>query len=447
MSNDIYIHDDFGNRIPLLDNYGNLSFEVIMLYSEDKLTATDRKAVDSFAATDEMSRDALDGYALTSNSSKTRHQLGQVNAGIQEISGAKAVSSLAPPKNEFDYRRLAAAVALLVIVAGGTYFGSQFFGDDELANNTVEEKEIEPKREVVRQFSPVAPISDSANTPSTEPSELEEGTISATEVAALDEVKSEMKNLEVVEEAEIADAEFDIAEDDLADNRQEPTPAEELFNQQTGAATGNTAAMAKEIEQILSEDVAADKDLMELTRQEGNELEQAERERLQEELKRYERLAAASELEESAKQKAEKRAEVVAEMAMEEMEQASMDEIVVGENQRSVSARKAKESAYQSQQETAKFPGGDLEMYKFIENTKRYTDAMIENDLKGAVVVSFQIDKNGKVSKAKVNSGQVGMLAQDALRVIESMPNWEPAKKENGNPVKSERVVTIRYGE
>ena len=39
----IYIQDDFGNQIPLLDDYGNMSVHVIMLYTEDKLTEADRK--------------------------------------------------------------------------------------------------------------------------------------------------------------------------------------------------------------------------------------------------------------------------------------------------------------------------------------------------------------------------------------------------------------------
>ncbi|MFT6760055.1 MAG: hypothetical protein ACJATS_001235, partial [Psychroserpens sp.] len=45
MSNTPYIQDDFGSQIPLLDDYGNLSVEAIMLYTEDKLTAADRKVV------------------------------------------------------------------------------------------------------------------------------------------------------------------------------------------------------------------------------------------------------------------------------------------------------------------------------------------------------------------------------------------------------------------
>jgi protein TonB len=127
------------------------------------------------------------------------------------------------------------------------------------------------------------------------------------------------------------------------------------------------------------------------------------------------------------------------------MERVEIDETVVIENQKSDSKKKATESSYASQAAQARFPGGDLEMYKFIEKSKQYTEAMIEEDLKGVVVVSFEIDKNGKVSKVK--SGQQGRLAQDAVQVIESMPKWEPAKKANGSMVKSKRVVTIRYGE
>jgi protein TonB len=159
----------------------------------------------------------------------------------------------------------------------------------------------------------------------------------------------------------------------------------------------------------------------------------------QHDLARHERLAAASE--------EDKSKTLAAKMFITDMERVEIDETVVIENQKSDSKKKATESSYASQAAQARFPGGDLEMYKFIEKSKQYTEAMIEEGLKGVVVVSFQIDKNGKVSKVKVKSGQQGWLAQDAVQVIESMPKWEPAKKANGSIVKSERVVTIRYGD
>ena len=89
MSNMIYIQDDFGTQIPLLDGHGNLTVQVLMLYAEDKLTEDDRKIVNDFAATDEMAEDALEGFALTSNTSKTRYHLGQLNNAIQKKTGVR----------------------------------------------------------------------------------------------------------------------------------------------------------------------------------------------------------------------------------------------------------------------------------------------------------------------------------------------------------------------
>lgn len=443
MSNDIYIHDDFGNRIPLLDTYGNLSIEVIMLYSEDKLTAADRKAVDDFAAADEMSRDALDGYSLTSNSSKTRYELGQVNAGIQKISGAKAVATFSAPKNEFDYRKLAAAITLLVIVAGGTYFGSLYFGDHELADNSVVNEEPIRRNDVVREYSPRTVLSDSVGLKDSDDEIAETGNVLAKELAADD-----LKSLEVeqpVEIMEVAEAEFDLS-NTLSNNQTEPEMTEARTESDSESVVGN---IERELDAIQDGQIqGSSQDKMDVAAVEENkDLDNAERARLQQELERFERLAAATQEEESAKQASEKQALQAADMAMADMEDTRLEESVVIENQRSSSAKKAKQSAYESQEVNARYPGGDLEMYKYIENSKQYTDAMIEQGLKGAVMVSFQIDKNGKVFKAKVESGQTGLLAQDAIRVIESMPIWEPAKNANGNAIKSERVVTIRYEE
>ncbi|MGB0368443.1 MAG: hypothetical protein ACPGD8_03495, partial [Flavobacteriales bacterium] len=215
MSNKTYIQDDFGNQVPLLDDYGNLSLEVIMLYAEDKLTAADRKAVDDFTATDEISKDALDGFLLTSNSSKTRHQLGQLNAEIQKATGAKAVSSFAQPKKEFPYGKLAAAVALLLAVGGGTFFAAQFLGEDDLAEATEKEaaKPERPRKERVLQ-----PTVQSADTTTAvleasnlkkdeaEPEERERNIVIEDEVAqAESEFKSETENVGIVDVVESAD--------------------------------------------------------------------------------------------------------------------------------------------------------------------------------------------------------------------------------------------------
>ncbi|MBP9153073.1 MAG: hypothetical protein KBF73_12375, partial [Flavobacteriales bacterium] len=136
MSEMIYIQDDFGNQIPMLDAYGNFSVHVLMLYAEDKLSESDRKTVNAYAAMDEMAKDALEGYALSVNPSKTRFHLGQLNADIQKRSGASAIIAIPKEKSDFDYRKLAAAVALLVVIGGATFFGAKYFSKNEMADNT-----------------------------------------------------------------------------------------------------------------------------------------------------------------------------------------------------------------------------------------------------------------------------------------------------------------------
>jgi hypothetical protein len=397
MSNDIYIHDDFGNQIPLLDNYGNLSFEVIMLYSEDKLTAADRKAVDDFAATDEMSKDTLDGYALTTNSSKTRHQLGQVNAGIQKITGAKAISNFTATENEFDYRKLAATIALIMVVAGGTYLGSRFFNNEEITDSTVLTEEPLILNEVAKEYS--------TETLQTEDEFAERGSVIEEEPATND-LKSLAKE-QSVEVEEVAESEFDLSLAVVSKNKAKPEISDATMEaiHETVATQIEYEVDALQNDQILGS--GQDKmDVVEAAENKG--LDNEEMVLFQHDLARHERLAAASE--------EDKSKTLAAKMFITDMERVEIDETVVIENQKSDSKKKATESSYASQAAQARFPGGDLEMYKFIEKSKQYTEAMIEEDLKGVVVVSFEIDKNGKVSKVK--SGQQGRLAQDAVQVI-----------------------------
>ncbi|HAP68740.1 MAG TPA: hypothetical protein DCR04_03280, partial [Flavobacteriales bacterium] len=107
----------------------------------------------------------------------------------------------------------------------------------------------------------------------------------------------------------------------------------------------------------------------------------------------------------------------------------------------------AERQALSDQAGAAKFPEGDIALYKFIDRKKIYTDAMKALNLNGAVTVSFDIEPDGRVSNAKVKSGENGLMNEDALRVVRSMPSWKPAKDSNGNAVRSSKTVVVKYGE
>ncbi|OPZ29966.1 MAG: transport protein TonB [Bacteroidetes bacterium ADurb.BinA174] len=70
------------------------------------------------------------------------------------------------------------------------------------------------------------------------------------------------------------------------------------------------------------------------------------------------------------------------------------------------------------------FPGGNEAYMKYISDRIKYPVIAQENGVQGLVRTSFKIDANGKVTDAKIESGENELLNKEALRVINSMPQW-----------------------
>ncbi len=124
------------------------------------------------------------------------------------------------------------------------------------------------------------------------------------------------------------------------------------------------------------------------------------------------------------------------------------------------------DTIYNVVKERAKFPGGDEECFKFMSENIRYPKLCHEFGVQGRVIVRFVIEKDGSIShiektrapsqalteveiqtykkehpdsQEKLEPGQdLGdLLFEEAKRVMELMPKWEPGKDEDGNPVRS----------
>ncbi len=87
-------------------------------------------------------------------------------------------------------------------------------------------------------------------------------------------------------------------------------------------------------------------------------------------------------------------------------------------------------------QEQPKFNGGDpeIEFRKFITQNIDYPDLAVENGVQGRVVLSFVIDKNGKLIDIKVLGSAHPDLDAEAVRVFEASPLWTPGER-NGKKV------------
>jgi len=70
----------------------------------------------------------------------------------------------------------------------------------------------------------------------------------------------------------------------------------------------------------------------------------------------------------------------------------------------------------------------DSWVYKY----QRYPKEAISQGIKGRVMVSFIIEKDGTVAQVEVERSAHPLLDKEALRVISASPKWKAGRKANG---------------
>lgn len=75
------------------------------------------------------------------------------------------------------------------------------------------------------------------------------------------------------------------------------------------------------------------------------------------------------------------------------------------------------------------YPGGEAELIKFLQKHIHYPAREKKQGLEGQVVITFVINKYGKVEGARVvkEIPNAPAFGKEALRVINLMPDWKPA--------------------
>lgn len=94
--------------------------------------------------------------------------------------------------------------------------------------------------------------------------------------------------------------------------------------------------------------------------------------------------------------------------------------------------------------EEAEYKGGVNALQKFIINEIKYPAQAINENIVGKVYLRFVVQKNGKVKNVQVVKGAHPLLDQEAIRLIEAMPKWIPAKKD-GKKVSSMCLLPLNF--
>ncbi len=80
------------------------------------------------------------------------------------------------------------------------------------------------------------------------------------------------------------------------------------------------------------------------------------------------------------------------------------------------------------------YPGGEEALHKFLQTHIRYPKEANKNHTEGTVVIQFVVEADGSVDEIKVLRGVEGGCNEEAIRVINMMPRWQPGKQ-NGTAV------------
>ena len=86
------------------------------------------------------------------------------------------------------------------------------------------------------------------------------------------------------------------------------------------------------------------------------------------------------------------------------------------------------------------YVGGYKEMYNFIYKNIKIPSRQKEIPISTKVQISFSVERDGSLSNFKVVKSIDQLIDEEVIRVIKSMPKWNPGKI-RGTAVKVEKVV------
>lgn len=95
-------------------------------------------------------------------------------------------------------------------------------------------------------------------------------------------------------------------------------------------------------------------------------------------------------------------------------------------------------------EQAAEFPGGMKACLAYMYKNIKYPTVAMEAGIQGQVVIQMVIDKNGKISNPKIVRGVSPELNAEALRIVNSMPQWIPGKQKGKN-VATRFTLPIRF--
>ncbi|MCX6235504.1 MAG: energy transducer TonB [Bacteroidetes bacterium] len=95
-------------------------------------------------------------------------------------------------------------------------------------------------------------------------------------------------------------------------------------------------------------------------------------------------------------------------------------------------------------EESPSYPGGEAARIQYLQDNIKYPQMARESGIQGTVYVTFVVEPDGSVSHVLVLRGIGGGCDEEAIRVVNSMPRWNPGKQ-RGKPVRVQFNMPIKF--
>ncbi len=95
-------------------------------------------------------------------------------------------------------------------------------------------------------------------------------------------------------------------------------------------------------------------------------------------------------------------------------------------------------------EEMPEYPGGMDALNLFLKNEIQYPQMARDNNIQGIVLIEFVVEKDGRVTNAKVINSLFPDCDKEAIRGVLAMPKWKPGKN-NGKAVRCYYRLPVRF--
>ena len=80
----------------------------------------------------------------------------------------------------------------------------------------------------------------------------------------------------------------------------------------------------------------------------------------------------------------------------------------------------------------------------YLKANKRYPREAKDRGIQGRIIVEFKVEEDGRLTEERVVKPIDPQLDAEAIRIVRTMPNWEPATQK-GKPIRVRFTIPVTF--